>query len=76
MGVGYMLKKRSIIIALLLLLVAVATAQAWEYKWGTANGGECAWGAGSCGSVGGPLPPPPTSSCTFDTGTFGTDCTF
>ena len=44
-----------------------------EQVWGAAGALECAWGSANCGAATGP---PPTSSCTFDTGTFGTDCTF
>jgi len=43
-----------------------------QYNWGIASGGQCYWGTAAC-----PVPAvAPTSSCTFDTGTFGFDCTF
>ena len=58
--------KRVIIIVMILAILAAASAEAWEYVWGTDNGGECAWGAGSCGSVGGPPPPPPAASSLWD----------
>ena len=71
---------RTIILAIVIALAAVATAKAgFEYTWGTANGGECAWGdASSCASTGSaPTPPAPSSSCTFNETVFGTaDCTF
>ena len=72
--------KKAIIIALALAFVAVATARAgFEYTWGTANSGECAWGdSSSCIVIGTtPSPPAPSSSCIFNETIFGTaDCTF
>jgi len=57
--------KKAIIIALALAFVAVATARAgFEYTWGTANSGECAWGDSSSCIVIGTTPSPPTSGDT------------